>query len=80
MARADALAANQEAVIGQQIAEQLPQIVGEAAKAFGNIGQMTVLLGMGAAAIPLLRGVIDQNGHGAAENGAKTQKATAAKD
>jgi uncharacterized membrane protein YqiK len=74
-ARADALAANQEAVIGQQIAEQLPQIVGEAAKAFGNIGQLTVLngaegvgqlftqvLGMGAAAIPMLRGLLDQNG------------------
>lgn len=79
-ARADALAANQDAVIAQQIAEQLPQIVAEAAKAFGNIGQLTVLngaegvgqmfsqvLGMGAAAIPLLRGVLDQapstNGH-----------------
>ncbi len=74
-ARADALAHNQEAVIGQQIAEQLPQIVGEAAKAFGNIGQLTVLngaegvgqlfsqvLGMGAAAIPMLRGMLDQNG------------------
>jgi hypothetical protein len=60
-------------VIGQQIAERLPQIVGEASKAFGNIGQLTVLngaegvgqmfsqvLGMGAAAIPLLRSVIDQ--------------------
>src|SRR3954453_13817247 len=76
-ARAEALARNQEAVIGQQIAEQLPQIVGEAAKAFGSIGQLTVLngaegigelfsqvLGMGASAIPLLRGVIDQNGSG----------------
>jgi uncharacterized membrane protein YqiK len=73
-ARADALARNQEAVIGQQIAEQLPQIVGEAAKAFGNIGQLTVLngaegvgqlfsqvLGMGAAAIPMLRGMLDTN-------------------
>ena len=60
-------------MIGQQIAEQLPQIVGEAAKAFGNIGQLTVLngaegigqlfsqvLGMGAAAIPMLRGLLDQ--------------------
>ena len=78
-ARADALARNQEAVIGQQIAEQLPAIVGEAAKAFGNIGQLTVLngaegvgqmfsqvLGMGAAAIPLLRSVIDQT---TAQNG-----------
>ncbi len=62
-------------MIGQQIAEQLPEIVGEAAKAFGNIGSLTVLngaegvgqlfsqvLGMGAAAIPLLRSVVDQNG------------------
>ena len=62
-------------MIGQQIAEQLPQIVGEAAKAFGNIGQLTVLngaegvgqlfsqvLGMGAAAIPMLRGMLDGNG------------------
>src|SRR5205085_10986085 len=64
-----------DAVIGQQIAEQLPQIVGEAAKAFGNIGQLTVLngaegigqmfsqvLGMGAAAIPMLRGLLDSTG------------------
>ena len=84
-ARADALASNQEAVIGQQIAEQLPQIVGEAAKAFGNIGQLTVLngaegigqlfsqvLGMGAAAIPMLRGLLDhESANGAvAGNGA----------
>ena len=65
-------------MIGQQIAEQLPQIVGEAAKAFGTIGNLTVLngaegigqlfsqvLGMGAAAIPMLRGMLDQtNGNG----------------
>src|SRR5207248_5968399 len=91
-ARADALASNQEAVIGQQIAEQLPAIVGEAAKAFGNIGQLTVLngaegvgqmfsqvLGMGAAAIPLLRGVIEQTG---GPNGASrgTSRAPASED
>jgi uncharacterized membrane protein YqiK len=71
-ARADALASNQDAVIAQQIAGQLPEIVAEAAKAFGNIGQMTVLngaegigqmftqvLGMGAAAIPMLRGLLE---------------------
>src|SRR3954454_23419430 len=91
-ARAEALATNQEAVIGQQIADQLPEIVGQAAKAFGNIGQMTVLngaegvgqmfsqvLGMGAAAIPLLRSVIDQapsaNGRTAAEEKTTTKKA-----
>src|SRR6476619_2908157 len=75
-ARAKALASNQEAVIGQQIAEQLPAIVAEASKAFGNIGNLTVLngaegmgqlftqvLGMGAAAIPMLRDMLaDGNG------------------
>jgi flotillin len=74
-ARADALARNQEAVIAQQVAENLPEIVGEAAKAFGNIGQLTVLngaegigqlfsqvLGMGATAIPMIRGMLGQNG------------------
>src|ERR687884_105682 len=76
-ARAQALAQNQEAVIGQQIAEQLPQIVGEAAKAFGSIGQLTVLngaegigqmfsqvLGMGAAAVPMIRSLLTENGAG----------------
>jgi uncharacterized membrane protein YqiK len=92
-ARADALATNQEAVIGQQIAEQLPQIVGEAAKAFGNIGQLTVLngaegigqlfsqvLGMGATAIPMLRGLLDQttNGSGSKAAGAKKETAKSA--
>jgi uncharacterized membrane protein YqiK len=67
-ARADALAQNQEAVISQQIAETLPQIVAEGAKAFGNIDQLTVLsggegvsnmfsqiLGVGVAAVPMLK-------------------------
>ena len=89
-ARADALATNQEAVIGQQIAEQLPQIVGEAAKAFGNIGQLTVLngaegvgqlfsqvLGMGAAAIPMLRGMLDQTTNGAGSKAVGAKKETA---
>ena len=44
-ARADALAQNQEAVIGQQLAEQWPQIVEAAAKAFNKIDQMIVLNG-----------------------------------
>jgi flotillin len=90
-ARADALAANQEAVIGQQIAEQLPQIVAEAGKAFGNIGQLTVLngaegvgqmfsqvLGMGAAAIPLLRSVVEQSGATHSGNGAQARDEQAA--
>jgi uncharacterized membrane protein YqiK len=72
-ARSEALAQNQEAVIAQQIAEQLPAIVAEASKAFANIGQFTVLngaegvgqafaqvLGLGASAIPMLRGMLDQ--------------------
>jgi flotillin len=74
-ARAQALAQNQEAVIAQQIAEQLPQVVGEAAKAFSSIGQLTVLngaegigqmfsqvLGMGAAAVPMIRNLLAENG------------------
>jgi len=85
----NALASNQDAVIGQQIAEQLPAIVGEAAKAFGNIDHLTVLngaegmgqmfsqvLGMGAAAIPMLRDAIERtsgsNGGGRGTNGAPT--------
>ena len=44
-ARADALAENQDAVIGQQLAEQWPAIVEAAAKPFGNIDQMIVLNG-----------------------------------
>ncbi len=44
-ARADALANNQEAVIGQQLAEKWPQIVEAAAKPFGGIDQLIVLNG-----------------------------------
>jgi flotillin len=44
-ARADALAANQDAVISQGIVEKLPEIVGEASKVFGNIEHLTVLNG-----------------------------------
>jgi flotillin len=77
-ARAAALAENHEALIGQQIAEELPSIVGEAAKAMSSIGNMTVLngaegvgdvfrqvIGMGVAAIPMLRSALEQtNGAG----------------
>ncbi|MDQ6798129.1 MAG: flotillin family protein, partial [Actinomycetota bacterium] len=42
---ADALAENQEAVIGQQLAEKWPEIVEAAAKPFGDIDQMIVLNG-----------------------------------
>src|SRR5438128_2116464 len=44
-ARADALAENQDAVIGQQLAENWPAIVEAAAKPFGQIDQMIVLNG-----------------------------------
>lgn len=44
-ARADALAVNQEAVIGQQLAEKWPEIVEAAAKPFGDVDQMVVLNG-----------------------------------
>jgi flotillin len=44
-ARAEALATNQEAVIGQQLAEKWPAIVEAAAKAFDNVDQMIVLNG-----------------------------------
>jgi flotillin len=43
--RAEALARESEAVIGQQIAERLPQIVEAAAKALGNVEHLTVLNG-----------------------------------
>lgn len=44
-ARAEALAQNQDAVIGQQLAENWPAIVEAAAKPFGAIDQMIVLNG-----------------------------------
>ena len=44
-ARATALATNQEAVIGQQLAENWPAIVEASAKAFSNVDQMIVLNG-----------------------------------
>jgi flotillin len=44
-ARAAALAENPDAVVAQQLAENWPQIVGEGAKAFGNVDHMVVLNG-----------------------------------
>jgi flotillin len=44
-ARAEALAENQDAVIGQQLADKWPQIVEAAAKPFGNVDQMILLNG-----------------------------------
>ena len=70
-ARADALAENQDAVIGQQLAEQWPAIVEAAAKPFGDIDQMIVLngaqglsdvlaqaLSQGVAGLQMARGVL----------------------
>ena len=87
-ARADALAKNQEAVISQQVAENLPQIVGEASKAFGHIGQLTVLngaeglsqvfsqmIGMGASVMPMLRGMLEQNGAARTNGGGAAEPA-----
>jgi len=44
-ARAEALGTNQEAVISQQLAENMPAIVAAAAEPFGHVGQLTVLNG-----------------------------------
>jgi flotillin len=44
-ARAEALATNQDAVIGQQLVEHWPEIVEAAAKAFDNVDQLIVLNG-----------------------------------
>jgi len=44
-ARADAMAENQDAVIGQELAQQWPAIVEAAAKPFGSIDQLVVLNG-----------------------------------
>jgi uncharacterized membrane protein YqiK len=44
-ARADALAENQDAVIGQELAQRWPEIVEAAAKPFGAVDQLIVLNG-----------------------------------
>ena len=44
-ARATALSANQDAVIAQQLAERMPEIVRAAAEPFAHVGQLTVLNG-----------------------------------
>jgi uncharacterized membrane protein YqiK len=85
-ARADALAENQDAVIGQQLAEQWPAIVEAAAKPFGNIDQMIVLngaqglsealaqaLSSGVAGLQMARSILGHtNGPAVAANGSGT--------
>jgi len=84
-ARADALAENQDAVIGQQLAEKWPQIVEAAAKPFGDIDQMIVLngaqglsdalaqaLSQGVAGLQMARTLLsgaNSNGNGNGSNG-----------
>jgi uncharacterized membrane protein YqiK len=76
-ARAEALADNQDAVIGQQLAENWPAIVEAAAKPFGAIDQLVVLngasglsealaqaLSQGVAGLQLARGILSGNGTG----------------
>jgi flotillin len=78
-ARADALAENQDAVIGQQLAENWPAIVEAAAKPFGAIDQMIVLngaqglsealaqaLSQGVAGLQLARNLLGGGGNGTA--------------
>jgi flotillin len=82
--RADALRENQEAVINQSIAEQLPQIVEAAAGAYKGVDHMVVLngaegmgnitgqvLGTGLSVIPMIREAFQSglNGGRGSENG-----------
>jgi len=81
--RAEALAAESEAVIGQQIAEKLPEIVQAAAGAFQHVDNLTVLngaqgmseilnqiIGQAGPTLRLAKETLGANGHGA--NGAAT--------
>jgi len=80
--RADALRENQEAVINQSIAEQLPQIVEAAAGAYKGVDHMIVLngaegmgsitgqvLGTGLSVIPMIRDAFSSGINGGRENG-----------
>ena len=79
--RAEALEQESDAVIGQQLAEQLPQIVEAAAKAFSNVDNLTVLngaqgigeimnqvIGQAGPALDLARNALGGNGHGRASS------------
>jgi uncharacterized membrane protein YqiK len=81
-ARAEALAENQDAVIGQQLAENWPAIVEAAAKPFAAIDQMVVLngaqglsealaaaLSQGIAGLQLARGLLSGGGKNGNGNG-----------
>jgi uncharacterized membrane protein YqiK len=88
-ARADALSENQDAVIGQQLADQWPAIVEAAAKPFGNVDQMIVLngaqglsevlaqaLSQGTTGLQLARNLLAQGRNGK-ENGAPADRPAA---
>src|SRR5829696_1532235 len=81
-ARADALAENQDAVIGQQLAEKWPAIVEAAAKPFASVDQMIVLngaqglsealaaaLSQGVAGLQLARNLLSGGNGGVGANG-----------
>jgi uncharacterized membrane protein YqiK len=83
-ARADALESNQDAVIGLRLADNWPEIVGQAAKAFSHIRNMTVLdgaegvgkslgqiIGAGATGLGLVRDVIGRRGHATGNGSAR---------
>jgi uncharacterized membrane protein YqiK len=80
--RAEALATESEAVIAQQVAGQLPEIVRAAAGAFNNVDSMTVLngaqgvteminqiIGQAGPVLDLARGTLGSRGNGHAGNG-----------
>ncbi|HZO92691.1 MAG TPA: SPFH domain-containing protein [Candidatus Baltobacteraceae bacterium] len=80
-ARAEALAQNQEAVIGQQLAEKWPAIVDASSKAFAGIDQMIVMNGadgvseimgkvltQGVAGLQLARNLLARTRSGSAAN------------
>jgi uncharacterized membrane protein YqiK len=89
-ARADALAENQDAVIGQQLAEKWPDIVEAAAKPFGGIDQLIVLngaqglsdalaqaLSQGVAGLQMARNLLsgaNGNGHGSSGQAASKEE------
>ena len=61
-ARAEALGTNQEAVISQQLAENMPAIVAAAAEPFAHVGQLTVLNG-GEGINKMVGGILSQVGN-----------------
>jgi flotillin len=89
-ARADALAQNQDAVIGQQLAENWPAIVEAAAKPFGAVDQMIVLngaqglsealaqaLSQGVAGLQLARNLLGATGNGTGKKATPGEKKAA---